>query len=146
MSAEQPAENAPAAAPDFVNNQRRSPRISSVRGTALDIALTIRFLLELALLAGAAVVGWHAFKGPVQLAFAILLPLLVAIFWGLFLSPKAKYSLHWVLKVTVEAALFLGVGLWLHFYGYTFVASIGGIVWAVDRSAIWALRRFQWSS
>ena len=70
--------------------------------------ITVRFLLELCLLAA---VGYWGFATqatwPVKLLLGIGLPVLVAVLWGLFVAPKAVYPLtglaHTVLEVVLLA-------------------------------------------
>lgn len=57
------------------------------------INLGIRFLLELAALTSVAYWGWRLPAGVgLRVAGAVVLPLLVATFWGLFISPKARFA------------------------------------------------------
>lgn len=96
-------------------------------------ALIVRFVLELALLAGAAVVGWHLADGWWRWLVAILAVLLVASIWGLFVSPKAAIRVPRVGVFLIEAALFVGAGVGLFALGFGIPAAIGLAVWAVDR-------------
>lgn len=64
-------------------------------------ALTIRFLCELALLG---VLAW--FGDTISgLAFAIGLPLAVAVVWGLGIAPKARYRLRDPGRLLIESVL-----------------------------------------
>jgi hypothetical protein len=54
--------------------------------------LGLRFLLELAALASVGWWGWHVGGStPGRLALAVVLPVAVAIVWGLFIAPKARF-------------------------------------------------------
>src|SRR5215813_2536284 len=64
--------------------------------------LGLRFLLELALLAGLAYWGWHE-QGIV---LAILLPLLAAVVWGAFVAPKARFPVSVPIRLAIELTLF----------------------------------------
>lgn len=108
---------------------------------ALAAALTVRFLLEVALLAGAAVVAWHAASGGWRWPLVVLAPVVVAVVWGTFLSPKAKMVLPEPARVGIEAALFLGAGAGLILVGFPVPAIAGVAVWTADRIAIAMLRR-----
>ena len=57
------------------------------------INLAVRFFLELAALAAFAYWAAHvdASRG-VRILLAILAPIVVAVFWGFFVSPKARFS------------------------------------------------------
>jgi hypothetical protein len=59
--------------------------------TLRAINLGVRFLLELASLAAFAYWGATLPRSfPTRVAIAVGLPLIVAIFWGVFVSPKAR--------------------------------------------------------
>lgn len=108
---------------------------------ALAVALTARFLLELALLAGAAVLAWQLVSGWWRWPAAFLAISAVATVWGLFCSPKAHIPLPPPTVLAIEAALFLGVGAGLLAIGMAAPAVLGVGAWAVDRLAIALLRR-----
>jgi uncharacterized membrane protein len=72
-----------------------------------NINLGLSFLLELCLLAAFAYWGIHTGQ---NLAAKILLgigaPLLAAIFWGLFMAPRATYRVRNPLYLVIKAILF----------------------------------------
>lgn len=81
----------------------------------VPVLLALRFLLELCLLATFAVIGWAAFDSWVlQVAAAVLLPLIVAVCWGMLLSPRRRIDLPLSVRIVVELVLFAAaaVGLW----------------------------------
>ena len=89
--------------------------------------LAVRFLLELALLAAWAVVGWNSSSTTwLQATLALALPLLSATIWGLCVSPRAKFLLPLAVRIVIELALFTGasVGLWVSGYPSMAVALI----------------------
>lgn len=102
----------------------------------LAIALMVRFALEIALLLGVAAIAWHTAPGWWQWPATIGAPVLVAILWGLLLSPKAPAGLPEPAKLVIEAALFVGAGACLFLIGYPIHAGVGVILWIVDRIAI----------
>lgn len=102
----------------------------------LALALTVRFLLELALLAGVAAVAWQVVPGWWRWPAMILVPIAVAVLWGLLLSPKAAVELPGPAKLVIEAALFLGTGVSLFAVGMWIPAVIGVAVWIIDRIAL----------
>lgn len=107
---------------------------------ALAVALTVRFLLELALLAGAAYLAWTTVPGWGRWPVAALAVVVIGVVWGLFLSPKAAIVVHPAAALVLEAALFVGVGAALAFATPMLIpAVIGVVVWAVDRVALAAL-------
>ncbi|GGP23847.1 hypothetical protein GCM10010970_38470 [Silvimonas iriomotensis] len=68
------------------------------------INLFVRFLLELAALAGLAWWGWQTHSGAAQLAFCVLTPALVATIWGMFAVPGDR-SRHGSAPVPVPGAI-----------------------------------------
>ncbi len=108
------------------------PRTSPIRGAAL----AVRFLLELALLAGAAVLARQLIAGWWGWAAAIVAVVAVATLWGLFLSPKATVRLPKPAALALEAALFLGIGAGLFTVGLGVPAAVGVGLWMVDRIAL----------
>ena len=102
--------------------------------------LTLRFLLELALLTAIGYLCWRLMSGWWRWPLAILVPVAVATFWGAFLSPKARYSLSEVAKFLIELVLFGGVGFWLYQLGFEWIGAGLYLVWLFDRVAIGMLR------
>ena len=79
------------------------------------VLLTLRFLLELSLLAAFAVGGWKLTDTTwTQFLLAVLLPVVAASVWGLLLSPKAKFVSPLPLRVAIELSLFVAASalLW----------------------------------
>lgn len=98
----------------------------------LAAALVLRFLIELALLAGAGVAAWCLAPGDWRWAAAALAPLAVAVLWGLLLSPRARFPLPPAAKLVIETLLFAA----LVACGLAAAALVGVAVWAADRIAI----------
>jgi hypothetical protein len=71
--------------------------------------LALRFLLELAALAGLAYWGAHTGSGVVRLVLAIAAPLVAAAVWGVWCAPKSARRLPQPARTAVEAAVF-GLG------------------------------------
>ena len=63
--------------------------------------LAARFALELCLLAALAYVGWK-----VNVVLAVAFPVVAAVVWGLFVSPKARYPLSTMPWIAVQVVLF----------------------------------------
>jgi len=78
--------------------------------------LGARFLLELGLLATAGWLGWNLGSGGVAGALlAAAVAVAVATLWGVLLSPKARVTVPFPMRLLVEVVLFCaaGLGLWL---------------------------------
>lgn len=103
---------------------------------ALAFALTARFLLELALLAGVAVLAWNLVPAGWNWPAALVAVALVGLVWGLFLSPRAAVPLPGPAAVALEALLFVGTGAGLLAIGLGLPAAIGLAVWVIDRIAL----------
>ena len=102
--------------------------------------LALRFLLELCLLA--ALGSWGARVGPGvfgKVALGSGAPLLLAIVWGTFMSPKARVRLHPGVHLAVEAVLFgLGVAA-LYATDRPRLALALALAWALHRLVMWRL-------
>ncbi|WP_181905866.1 YrdB family protein [Microbacterium bovistercoris] len=100
----------------------------------------MRFLLELALLAGAAVTVWRLAPGVWAWVLAPTAVVMVTLIWGTFLSPKARLVIPVAARIILEAVLFgaVGVALWTTGLGGAGIALWGA--WALDRIAITVLR------
>ncbi len=91
--------------------------------------LALAFLLELCLLAAFCYWGFHANAGwPIKVALGIGLPLVVAVFWGMFMAPRARFPvsrpLYWINYCTL-----FGIGaLMLAFAGHLVIALLFAIV------------------
>ncbi|MFL6126371.1 YrdB family protein [Actinophytocola sp.] len=105
-----------------------SDRAGELRGIA-GLVLTCRFLTELALLAGLAVAGARLGDGVVlAVVDAVLLPLVAAALWGLFIAPRARRRLPEPARFTVEFVLFAGAGLVLALTGWVVAGSALAVV------------------
>ena len=107
---------------------------------SLAIVLTVRFLLELALLAGVAIIAWQLVSGWWRWPAAILAVAAVAIVWGVFLSPQAAIPLAPPAALMLETVLFLGTAAGLLMLGSVVPAAIGSVIWVVHRVAFASLR------
>ena len=69
--------------------------------------LLVRFLLELCMLAAVGYWGFEIGSGAaMKIILGIGLPLLIAVVWGLLLSPKATYPLRGISRELLELTLF----------------------------------------
>src|SRR5215204_4702687 len=68
--------------------------------------LVLRFLLELSALAATAYWGFSTTSGVTQWVLGLGAPALVAVVWGLFVSPKAKVELPRRTQFAIELLVF----------------------------------------
>ena len=110
---------------------------ASLRGIA-GFVLVIRFLTELALLAGVAVAGARL-GGTVlfSVLFGVLAPALVATIWGLVIAPRARRRLVEPARFLLQFVLFASAGTALAASGLL----VTGIVLAVTGIGIAAATR-----
>lgn len=95
--------------------------------------LGIAFLAELCLLFGVAWAGWSMGTNRLaSVALMLLLPVLVAAIWGVWLAPNAerrsRTPARWTVKVTLFAAAFVLV--------LTYSPGVGAAIFA---SVMWLL-------
>ena len=93
--------------------------------------LVVRFLLELCLLAALAYAGLQ-----VNIVLAVLAPLVAAVVWGLFVSPKARFPLSRPLWVGVQVVLFGAAVVGLVASGHGVLGSIFGVAVAVNLALV----------
>ena len=76
--------------------------------------LALRFVVELCLLAAFAVIGWGAVANhAIGIVVGLLLALVVALIWGMLLSPRRKVDLPVGVRVALELVLFGAAALGL---------------------------------
>lgn len=78
--------------------------------------LPIRFGVEMATLGAVAWSSWRLAPGPLSgTLMALLAPLALSVFWGAFVSPRARVPLRGLRRLVAEVLVFgAGVaGLWL---------------------------------
>ncbi|MGG3641555.1 YrdB family protein [Bacillus gobiensis] len=87
--------------------------------------LAILFLLELSALAAFVYWGFQLDKGlAVKLIVGIGTPLLVAIFWGMFVSPKATIPVSVPIGILLKLVIFGAAAAALYFAGQKTLAII----------------------
>lgn len=105
------------------------------------VALILRFVLELALLAGGAVLGWNAGVGLWSWLLMVAVPLSIAVVWGLVLAEKPRYIIPAWTRLVLEALLFVSVAAILIAIGIVWPAIVGFFLWAADRLVLFLTRR-----
>lgn len=103
--------------------------------------LALALVLELAMLVAA---GWWGFTRDAGWGLRLLAglgaPLLIAVVWGVFCSPRAGVPLPAPAKLTVQAACFVTGGLLLAVAGWPVPGALLVALWAVDKALLTFLR------
>jgi hypothetical protein len=73
--------------------------------------LVLRFLLELSALTATAYWGFATASGLTQWVLGLGAPALVAVIWGLFVSPKAKVELPRPAQFAIELLIFAAAAI-----------------------------------
>ena len=110
---------------------------------ALKIAnLALAFLLELCALAAFAWWGYQTGQGTLaKIALAVVAPLLVAIFWGLFVAPRAVVTLPPLWRSLLALVVFALAAVALSVTGQTTLAWIFLIAAVLNRILIFAWKQ-----
>lgn len=96
--------------------------------------LLVRFLLELAMLAAIGYWGFQSNAGWFMKAvLGIGLPLLIAVVWGAFLSPRAAYPLPGISHLALELILLGSGAVALFFSGRTNLAVVYAAMLVVNK-------------
>jgi hypothetical protein len=103
--------------------------VSALRGANLGV----RFLVvELGALAATAYWGYETGSGITRLLLAIGAPALVAVGWGLFVSPKRRYDLQKPTRLAIELVLLGAAAVALWSAGHPALALVYAAVAAVS--------------
>lgn len=95
--------------------------------------LGLRFLLELCLLGALGYWGAQIGPGPLgKVALGLGAPLLLAVVWGTFMSPKARVPLPTTAHLLAESALF-GLGVAALAAGQSRLALALALTWGLSR-------------
>ena len=102
------------------------------------INLAIRFLLELSALLAMGVWGWRQSEGWFRFVLALGIPILVAAVWGTFAVPNdpsrsgsAPVAVPGILRLVIEAAIFIFAVWALYDIGFTKLSWLFGIIVAI---------------
>lgn len=91
--------------------------------------LGLRFVLELCMLAGLAVAGHQLGSQPAaKIVLAIAVPLLAAVVWGLFVSPRAAVPVPRWLWYGIQLVLFGAATAGLVAAGYALLGAVFGVL------------------
>jgi hypothetical protein len=108
--------------------------------TLRNINLGVRFLLELASLAAFAY--WGATipaSTPVRTIAAIGAPIAVGVFWGLFISPKARIPTGRAGRAGLGLLVFLGAAATLQARGHSPLSLTFAVVSVLSSVVVYAL-------
>ncbi len=94
--------------------------------------LALLFIAELFVLGAFGFWGYHEVGGFSKYVLCLGLPLLVAIFWGMFLSPKASFPLPNLYRTLLQLTVFAAGALALYSIGHHSLATIFFIVGSMD--------------
>jgi len=73
----------------------------------LSANLLLRFLLELCAIAALGYWGFHTGEGTfVKIGLGICAPLIAALIWGMFVSPRAAVPVHGIWHLLLEFVVF----------------------------------------
>ena len=102
------------------------------------INLAIRFLLELSALLAMGVWGWYQGEGWLRFLLALGIPLIAAVVWGTFAVPNdpsrsgaAPIAVPGILRLAIEAAIFIFAVWALYDVGFTTLSWTLGIIVAI---------------
>lgn len=102
--------------------------------------LALRFLLEVGALVAIGRWGWTASAPPfARAALAVVLPVAMAIVWGLFIAPKARFPTGVNGRAILGLVVFLVAAASLHARGHTRLAMSFGALAIVSAVLLVAL-------
>jgi len=108
----------------------------------LSVNLGVRFLLELCALAALGYWGFRLeLEVVVKIAAGLGAPLLAAVVWGVFVSPKASFPLPGLWPLLPEIAVFGAAAAALYASGRNAWCWILLAVWIVNKLALYVLER-----
>jgi hypothetical protein len=109
--------------------------------------LALAFVLELAALAAFAWWGYQTGDGALaKVGLAIGAPLLVAVFWGLFVAPRAVFPTAPAVKFALALVVFGVATLVLFATGQTALAWVFLIAAVVNRMLILVWKQQNWAT
>jgi hypothetical protein len=102
--------------------------------------LVLRFLLELAALGAFAYWGATS-RAPagVRVALAVIAPLAIAVLWGAFISPKARFSTGRIGQAGLGLVVFIAAAAALFVRGHVALAQTFALVSVASSILLYAL-------
>jgi len=107
------------------------------------INLALSFFLELAMVAGFGMWGYHI--GGTTLLKWVLglgLPLIIMVFWGIFMAPQATQRLGWPWVPIVAGVLFLLAALAFYATGYRTQGIVMAILTVINATLVFIWRQY----
>lgn len=101
--------------------------------TLRAVALIVRFLIELSLVAGAAIASFMLLPGPLNWIVGVIAPIVIVTVWAMWMSPKAPYTLPPAGKLAVETLLVVVVSAATWLAGLQVLAIVVFAVWVAHR-------------
>ncbi|WP_088044459.1 YrdB family protein [Bacillus sp. EAC] len=99
-----------------------------------SVNLAIRFLLELCALISLGYWGFHVGSNVyTKFLFGIGSPLLLALLWGTFISPKASFKLPEPYRFILELIIFAVASSALYIADKTILAILIGMIFVINR-------------
>lgn len=112
-------------------------------GPVVAVALAVRFLLELALLAAW---GWGGWKlgggGALGTASAAAAAVAAAAIWGRWVAPRAKRRLAVGPRIALEATVFALAVAAIAVWGSPVLGIALGVAYVIDAALVYGLRGF----
>ena len=117
------------------------------------INLAIRFLLEVVALLAVGVWGWNQSDGWFRFVLMLGIPLVAAVVWGTFAVPNdpsrsgsAPIAVPGILRLVIEAVIFIFAVLVLYDLGFTTLSGLFGIIVVIHYLAsydrvLWLIRQ-----
>lgn len=97
------------------------------------VVLGVFFLMELCALAAFSYWGFQMDQGwIIKLLFGVGTPLLIAIFWGTFIAPKASFPVSTSVRIILQSIIFALAIAALYFSGKGKLAIIFGVIVLVE--------------
>jgi len=104
--------------------------------------LALRFVLELAALAGLAYASVVLADGTVaELVLGVGTPLLAGVVWGLFVAPRSTFDAPLVVRLLAEAAVMVSAGVLLIVAGSVALGVLLLVLWVVNKVSLAATGR-----
>ncbi|MDQ6417984.1 YrdB family protein [Paenibacillus sp. LHD-117] len=109
------------------------------------IILVVLFLVEIAALAALGYWGFHVERGLVlRILLGIGTPLLTAVFWGMFIAPKAAFPVTIPVRALLQLIVFGLSAAALYASGRTGLAVTFAVVALVDMAFVYSLKLYEW--